>query len=63
MAVVAAHAAIQPASGEAVETEVDWVDEGAHSLTFTRRYRSGASLVTGLGTWSHPWSATFSRSG
>lgn len=54
---------IAPATGEKIETQVDWVDNAAHPLTLSRHYKSygfGGSLA-GLGNyWSHNFAGSIS---
>lgn len=50
---------VQPASGEKLQTDVDWIDSSSHPLTVARTYRSFGAPWAGLGaTWSLPWAAT-----
>ncbi len=54
---------IVPATGEKVETQLDWTDAGAHPLSLSRHYKSYGfgSALAGLGTyWSHNFAASIS---
>ncbi|MES2785274.1 MAG: RHS repeat-associated core domain-containing protein [Pseudomonadota bacterium] len=49
---------IQPATGEKLQDETDWIDSAVHPLSFVRHYRSLGNAAGGLGqSWSHEYAA------